>query len=175
MYPWHLCYKTLKSSWLKNLISKDIYVVLTWKIMIRSDHKFAHATTAQLMWHVQIRDLIGSRQQGWSTNRTNWWFNSSLPVQNGCHFADDIFKCIFMNEKFCILIQLSLKFISKGPIDNKSCVGSGNGLAPGLGSNTLFFPKIQIQIRYFQSNTNNKYALVWFQYNSNTLSESNQI
>ena len=136
--PWHLCYKTLKSSWLKNLISKDIYVALTWKIMIRSDHKFAHVTTAQLLWHVQIRDLIGSRQQGWSTNRSNWWFNSSLPVQNGCHFADDIFKCIFMNEKFCILIQLSLKFISKGPIDNKSCVGSGNGLAPGLGSNTLF-------------------------------------
>ena len=32
--------------------------------------------------------------------------------------ADDIFKCIFLNEKFCILIQISLKFICKGPIDN---------------------------------------------------------
>ena len=25
--------------------------------------------------------------------------NSSPPGQNGCHFAADIFKCIFMNEK----------------------------------------------------------------------------
>ena len=26
------------------------------------------------------------------------------PAQNGRHFADDIFSCIFVNEKFCILI-----------------------------------------------------------------------
>ena len=29
------------------------------------------------------------------------------PGQNG-HFADDIFKCIFMNEKLCILFRISL-------------------------------------------------------------------
>ena len=44
--------------------------------------------------------------------------NSSPPGQNGRHFADDIFKCFFMNEKFCILIQISRKFVPKGPIDN---------------------------------------------------------
>ena len=27
--------------------------------------------------------------------------------------------CIFMNEKFCILIQISMKFVPKGLIDNK--------------------------------------------------------
>ena len=32
--------------------------------------------------------------------------------------ADDIFRCIFMNEKFCILIEISLKFVPKGLIDN---------------------------------------------------------
>ena len=32
--------------------------------------------------------------------------------------ADDIFRCIFVNEKFCILIEISLKFVPKGPIDN---------------------------------------------------------
>ena len=32
--------------------------------------------------------------------------------------ADDIFKCIFMNENVRILIQISLKFVPKGPIDN---------------------------------------------------------
>ena len=34
-------------------------------------------------------------------------------------FADDFFKCIFMNEKFCISIRISLKFVPNGPIDNK--------------------------------------------------------
>ena len=33
------------------------------------------------------------------------------------HSADDSFKCIFVNELFCILIKISLKFIPKGPID----------------------------------------------------------
>ena len=32
--------------------------------------------------------------------------------------SDDIFKCIFLNEKVQILIQISLKFVPKGPIDN---------------------------------------------------------
>ena len=39
---------------------------------------------------------------------------------NGRHFADDISKCIFMNEKFCILIRIPLKFVPMGPIDKKS-------------------------------------------------------
>ena len=40
------------------------------------------------------------------------------PGQNGRHFADDIFRCIFVNGIFCILIKISLKFVHKGPIDN---------------------------------------------------------
>ena len=46
-------------------------------------------------------------------------FNSSPPGENDSHFADNIFKCIFINEKFCITIQISLKFVPEGPIDNK--------------------------------------------------------
>ena len=50
--------------------------------------------------------------------------NSSPPGYNGCHFADDIFRCIFVNEIFCILIKISLKFVPKGPIDNNPAVVS---------------------------------------------------
>ena len=32
--------------------------------------------------------------------------------------ADDIFKLIFLNENGRIFIQISLKFVSKSPIDN---------------------------------------------------------
>ena len=38
----------------------------------------------------------------------------------GRHFEDDISRCIFVNEKFCILIKISLKYVPKGPIDNIS-------------------------------------------------------
>ena len=43
---------------------------------------------------------------------------SSPPGKNGRHFSDDSFKCIFVNEKFCILIEISLKYVPKGPLDN---------------------------------------------------------
>ena len=33
---------------------------------------------------------------------------SSPPGQNGRHFANDSFRCIFVNEKFCILIKIEV-------------------------------------------------------------------
>ena len=36
--------------------------------------------------------------------------------------ADGILKCIFFNENFRILIKISLKFVPKGPMDNKSAL-----------------------------------------------------
>ena len=36
--------------------------------------------------------------------------------------ADDIFKCIFLNENYIIPIQISLKLIPRIPIDNKSAL-----------------------------------------------------
>ena len=40
------------------------------------------------------------------------------PRQNGRHFADDILMCIFLNENVWIPIKISMKFVSKGPINN---------------------------------------------------------
>ena len=57
-------------------------------------------------------------------------FNSSSPGQNGCHFADDIFRCIFVNDKLCIVIKISLKFVLKGSVDNYPIIGLDNGLVP---------------------------------------------
>ena len=45
-------------------------------------------------------------------------FNTLRPRQNGRHFADDSFKCIFLNENVWIPIKISLKFVPKGPINN---------------------------------------------------------
>ena len=45
-------------------------------------------------------------------------FNSLRPRQNRRHFADDVFKCNFLNENVWISIEISLKFVPKGPINN---------------------------------------------------------
>ena len=44
--------------------------------------------------------------------------NTLRPRQNGRHYADDIFKCIFLNENVQISIKISLKFVPKVPINN---------------------------------------------------------
>ena len=59
----------------------------------------------------------------WSIARTctiHHVVNSFSPGQNGRHFADDVFRCILVNEEFGILIKISLKFVPKCPIDNNT-------------------------------------------------------
>ena len=53
------------------------------------------------------------------------WFvviNSSPPGQNGRQFTDEVFRCIFVNEKVCVLIKFSLKFVPKDPVDNSAAL-----------------------------------------------------
>ena len=45
-------------------------------------------------------------------------FNTQRPRQNGRHLPDDIFKWIFLNENVWISINMSLMFVSRGPINN---------------------------------------------------------
>ena len=45
-------------------------------------------------------------------------FNTLKPRQNRRHFADDVFKCNFLNENVWILIKISLKLVLEGPINN---------------------------------------------------------
>ena len=44
--------------------------------------------------------------------------NTLRPRQNGRHFPDDIFKWIFLNENVWISINISLKFVPRGQINN---------------------------------------------------------
>ena len=50
--------------------------------------------------------------------KTKTIFNTLRPRQNGRYFADDIFKCIFLNGNACISLKISLKFVPKVRIDN---------------------------------------------------------
>ena len=44
--------------------------------------------------------------------------NTLRPRQNGRHFTDDMFKCIFLNENVWIMIEVSLTFVPMGSINN---------------------------------------------------------
>ena len=46
------------------------------------------------------------------------YVNTLRPRQKGQYFADEIFKCIFLNEDMWISINISLKFVPKGLINN---------------------------------------------------------
>ena len=47
-----------------------------------------------------------------------YYFNILRLRENGHHFADDIFKCIFLNEDVWIMLKISLKFVPKVRINN---------------------------------------------------------
>ena len=48
-----------------------------------------------------------------------WELNSYPLDKMAAIWADDKLKCIFLNEKFCILFRISLKSAPKGLIDNR--------------------------------------------------------
>ena len=58
-------------------------------------------------------------------------FNTLRLRQDGCHFADPILKCIFLNENIeWISIKISLKIVRLGSNQQYSSLGLDNGLAP---------------------------------------------
>ena len=50
------------------------------------------------------------------------YLNTLRQKQNGCHFADNIFKCLFFNENVWIFIKISLTFVPMGPINDISAL-----------------------------------------------------
>ena len=79
------------------------------------------------MWYLFLTTLFSSQHGGCfkimflMPKQSLRWIhaiNSLRPRQNGRHFADHIFKCIFLNENASIAIKISLKFVPKGPINN---------------------------------------------------------
>ena len=52
------------------------------------------------------------------TSTGQYLLTHSSPKQNGCNFEEDIFKYIFLNENVWISINISLKFVPKGQINN---------------------------------------------------------
>ena len=54
----------------------------------------------------------------WERDKPFELFNTLRQRQNGRHFADDVFKRIFLIETVWISLKISLKFVPKGPVNN---------------------------------------------------------
>ena len=65
--------------------------------------------TSSWWWPGSQSQICVSRRQG---------VNILEQRQNRRHFPDDISKCILFNENVWISIQISLRFVPKGPINN---------------------------------------------------------
>ena len=86
---------------LSNTLLTEIY--LTRPLL-----NFTCSSSLEGIWRKQIAHI----------NLVRRGFNSFGSRQNGPHFPDNVFKCIFLNENVWIWIEISLKFVPKGPIDN---------------------------------------------------------
>ena len=88
------------------------------------------SSSSSWVQHHQDATKIQGRYFNNHANITSWWillimqnaiwpfYNTLRLRQNGCHFADAIFNCIFWNENVWISINISLKFVPKGQINN---------------------------------------------------------
>ena len=68
-------------------------------------------------WSMYHNEIIKLPQQN-KSQHNHVHINTLRPRQNGRHFADNIFKCIFLNENVWISIKISQKFIPTDLISN---------------------------------------------------------
>ena len=101
-----------------------------WDSFLRSFYEISYYDGIQSFFNVvihikiQLTIMKPTGNQCSSLTLEKWWalyFIYTLrPEQDGHHFADDIFKCIFLGKKnYCISIQIMMRLIPKGPIESK--------------------------------------------------------
>ena len=100
------------------------------KAWLVADHTTCHRHN---QWQLSAMTLIAKSLQWCHMSVVAYWarsadsmtwrrnveqLNTLRPRQNGRPFPDDIFKWIFLNENVRISINISLKFVPRGPINN---------------------------------------------------------
>ena len=113
--PWEWTYMLLRhalfthacTSYMSNNILNKYQKELKLQAPIRYQHHLI--VTSQFQHIITVRSHLHHGNSTVCTLR---------PRQNGRHFPDDIFKWIFLNENLWILIDISLKFVPNGPINN---------------------------------------------------------
>ena len=93
-------------------VGKEIMGILCELIMWPQQNK-AIQNAVHILWGVLCIQQPGQRKLKIAPN-----INTLRLMENGCHFVDDNFKCIFLNANYWILIKILLKFVPKGLNNN---------------------------------------------------------
>ena len=112
----YLLYITSMTQWIIEYILHEFYNLFAhlyndfayWKCVLKSYKLFGIIVCMLLLISFDTKPV--------------WMINTLRPRQNGHHFSEDIFKCIFLNENVRISINISLNFAPYGPIDYKSAL-----------------------------------------------------
>ena len=73
--------------------------IINWIWILQKPETFQKNTPDNWRWKKEPYDDNGVWDYGDNGARnTESILNSSPPGQNGCHFADDAFRCIFLND-----------------------------------------------------------------------------
>ena len=89
-----------------------------WRVMNHMNKSIPNLTNTWWGWWFREAGRQSKETIHVLSNCTGTYVNTLKPRQNGRHFPDDIFKWIFMNENAWIAINISLKFVPMGPINN---------------------------------------------------------
>ena len=118
----------------RHVIFKQILVIDGWGISCEIALVWMSLDFADDQWTLPVQVMAWCRQatshylsQCWprslspyGVTRPQWVLTHLLFDKMAAISQTTFFRCIFMNEKSCILIQISLRFVQKGLIDNKS-------------------------------------------------------
>ena len=72
----------------------------------------------RLLWCIDLLTLFSAEISNYTNYKMRCVSKLTETETNGRHLADDIFKCIFLNENVWIPIKISLTFVPKGRINN---------------------------------------------------------
>ena len=119
------CFLNFDVFWLSCFFSYQSWAKLYWLTGILVHHILMFCCFMILIIisrsYVSRHHVPAAITRGLAHEVSRLWYlqciNTLRPRQNGRHFADDIFKCIFLNENVWISIKISLKFAPKGPIN----------------------------------------------------------
>ena len=111
----------------KRTITPRVIVGEWVKIDVNNRSRDRHRKDKKVLMHCSGKLFVFCSSAILSWTCSNWmpfgpletiFVNTVRPRQNVRHFADGIFKCIFLNEGAWIPINISLKFVPRGPINN---------------------------------------------------------
>ena len=82
-------------------------------------------------WHIvfsSLSNVIWEEEEEQEEEQCN--FTTLRPRQNGRHFPEDIFKCIFFNENLEFRLEIHRSLLLKGSNYQYRSIGSDDGFAP---------------------------------------------